>query len=337
MSLRSMHESGRQQNRQEDSSCLELITQQSQRISELEEQISRASSDNSKLMRELQQKSETIVGLNEQIVKLSGSDLVLRENEELKRTNGSLEEQIVKLKQERESAEQEAIVQAQAQVRACEEKCEDMVRRMKRAELDGKLREAAASAMAKDWKRRYEEQADVLKALYGKKARKAVWAFAVYAFVATAITISRSGSAVGDCKEVFAVIGTFLGFILKNAWKAALWASRAGNLIPLTAVSFMIRWLIRGLVMAVPLGILLFIVAWLGKCVYGQMSRYGNKIDFAVLFVIVQVAVFFADGIRMAVPANLVLLVLTIYVVYLVATQVARRRKQCSNRTPVKG
>lgn len=87
MGLRSMHEAGRQQNEQENSSMLELIDQQSREISELQAQVLELSSKCSTLMSELQQKSETIVELNGRIEKLNGSDLVLEENVRLKQEN----------------------------------------------------------------------------------------------------------------------------------------------------------------------------------------------------------------------------------------------------------
>lgn len=87
MGLRSMHEAGRQQNEQENSSMLELIDKQSREISELQAQVLELSSKCSTLMSELQQKSETIVELNGRIEKLNGSDLVLEENVRLKQEN----------------------------------------------------------------------------------------------------------------------------------------------------------------------------------------------------------------------------------------------------------
>lgn len=81
MGLKSMHE----QSKQENSSNLELIEQQSQIIEKYKEQISELSSTNSTLMSELQTRSEKIKSLNEQIEKLAESDKELKHSRELLR------------------------------------------------------------------------------------------------------------------------------------------------------------------------------------------------------------------------------------------------------------
>ena len=109
MGLKSMHEASRQSlpepkqsNEQENS----LLEQQSQRITELEHQISELSSINSTLMNELQKKSEIIVKLNEKEEIYNKSDLIKKQNAELEKQNRELEKA-------RQRAEAEAMTEVE--------------------------------------------------------------------------------------------------------------------------------------------------------------------------------------------------------------------------------
>ena len=74
-------------------------------ILEARQTVSLLSSQNSILRNELRKKSETIVSLNEQIGKLSESDLVLKRNEILKRQIIESRESVQSVRREAEIAD----------------------------------------------------------------------------------------------------------------------------------------------------------------------------------------------------------------------------------------
>ena len=110
-------------------------------LKEQSETIQKLSSENLGLRNELQNKSETIVSLNEQIEKLSGSDLVLEQNEQLKKINEQLRRN-----------EQNVRNEAAASISAVKQEYET-----KQYELDSKLRLAEMrESDALDLKKNFE-------------------------------------------------------------------------------------------------------------------------------------------------------------------------------------
>ncbi len=85
-------------------------------------------SENSMLKNGLQKKSETIVSLNEQIEKLSGSDLVLKQNEQLRQLNRRLQ---LSEKQTKEKVGAEVMSvreNARLQISAAQQKADDYIK-----------------------------------------------------------------------------------------------------------------------------------------------------------------------------------------------------------------
>lgn len=112
MGLKSMHAEKQSEQPQQSVQDNSLIEQQSQRITELEHQISELSSINSTLMSELRKKSEIIVKLNEKEEIYNKSDLIKKQNAELEKRNRELEQ-----------SEQNARQEAMTEVSAVKEEC----------------------------------------------------------------------------------------------------------------------------------------------------------------------------------------------------------------------
>ena len=132
MGLKSIHEARKIQNEPENSSDSQLIKEQMNLIGELQEQISKLSSEKSILLNELQKRSQKIISLNEQIGRLAESDLVLKRNEQLEKQNARLE-------REKQEAIQKADTVAQNCKAEYEQKFTEVERQKKQVEHFKKL------------------------------------------------------------------------------------------------------------------------------------------------------------------------------------------------------
>ena len=178
-------------------------------ISEAQRTISQLSSESSVLKNELQKKSETIVALNARIEKLNGSDLVLKQNEQLVRQNRELQ-----LNAQKSREEAAAMVSTIKREYA-----------LKEQELDNRIRQAArqeriARDMAADYKNKVAEEAKRVTAQarvaaeqeYSRKAAKAeneyrekrnavygvIMGSLLYGFFATTLTACNSPRFIKD-------------------------------------------------------------------------------------------------------------------------------------------
>ena len=311
MGLRSMHEASRQQNGQGNSSMLELIDQQSRRISELEGQVSELSSKCSTLMSELQQKSETIVELNGQIEKLNGSDLVLKENERLKREN-------LHIAQEAENVVSSVKAEYQRKAR---ELADQQNRAEQRANEAEKLKirlqatiKAEAENMSKSRRKSLENEYQAKKAGY----ESVMIGSLLYGVLCTVFTAWKSETFVDDFKAFFVAIWSFLCLCVEKLLEAAKWASQLGDKIPQPVVAAIVHWVILiAVVLLVGVGAV-FLLFLAGNYVYVHYKDgYADTISLAVILISLAVAVFFAEPIRSVVPINLLLLLILVHVLYM--------------------
>lgn len=311
MGLRTMHEANRQQNEQENSSTLELLDQQSHKISELQEQISELSLQNSTLMSELQQKSETIVELNEQIEKLNGSDLVLKEN--------------VRLKQEN----QHIIREAETTVLSVKEEYAQKARKLENQQNRAEQRENEANSLKSKLQETIKTEADRLSKDRRKSLESEYKAMTagheglmlgslLYGVLCTIFTAWQSKAFMSDFKAFFMSVWSFLRLSLEKLWKLAIWASQIGEKIPQPTVSIIVHWLI---VIAVALvaggGVVVLLFIGVSKAYEFYKEDYADTLSLAVALISLAVVVFFAEPIREAVPVNLLLLLILTHVLYM--------------------
>lgn len=313
MSLRRMHE----QSRQRSSSDKELTDQENRRISELEIQVQQILSEKQELVSIVQQQKKKIADQAEQIEKLNGSDLVLKENDELKKLNEQL-------KQEKQDAEKEADEVA-ARIKAeYEGKFEKLEK--DRSEAEKKLLFAKAveeyqeGFIGKKAKELYASQKKVLESVYRAKELALHGAFLtvlLYGVLSTVFAACRSEAFKSDFKTFFVAIWSLVSKLWKTALDGANIASQWVNSIPNETLSTIVSSVLMAIVFVLIFGGVLSCIVFLGyKLIRLYTTKYADNISLAVVLVSLAVAVYFADLIRNAVPVNLLVLLLIVQCVY---------------------
>lgn len=311
MGLRSMHEAGRQQNEQENSSMLELIDQQSREISELQAQVLDLSSKCSTLMSELQQKSETIVELNGRIEKLNGSDLVLEENVRLKQENQHImretETTVLNIKREYQQKVRE-LASEQSRVEQREREANSL-----KNSLQAKIK-AEAELITQNKRKRLENEYKAI--TVGHEG--IMMGSLLYGVLCTIFTAWNSETFVSDFKTFFISIWGFLCLCVEKLLEMAKWASQLGDMIPQPTVAVIAHWLILIAVILLAGGGVIFLLFLAGNYAYiHYRDNYADTTSLTVVLISLAVTVFFAEPIRAVVPINLLLLLIIAHVLYI--------------------
>lgn len=313
MGLKSMHEASRQSlpepkqcNEQENS----LLEQQSQRITELEHQISELSSINSTLMSELQKKSEIIVKLNEKEEIYNKSDLIKKQNAELEKARQRAEAEamteVETVKKEYAERERE-LARTQAEANKAKIDAEDT--RSHQKELVNEKAQQMYNSRRKSLESAYQGKRIALDGVF--------FGSLAYGVLCTVFTAVRSERFVSDFKAFFGTIWAFLLTALEKLLQLAKWASQIGDKIPQEIVAFIVHWLILIAVVVLVGGGAVLLLFFGADWVYqNYKSDYADTTSLAVALASLAVIVFFAEPIRAVLPINLLLLLIITHVLY---------------------
>lgn len=299
MSLRSM----RPEQKQENSSVAELLKEQSKRISELEVEVQTLSSENLKLMNELQQKSA-------KIERLSESDLVLKQNAELQKQN----EQLRKDKDEAVQKASDQIAKIDAEYRRKEINLQQQA-----SELAGKQAKLAQdqTMLRSKIDNGIREHTRWIEAEY----RGLIFGSIGYALLLTVFTAVRSERVVADFKAFFSAVWVFLSGAWEKLLQGANWASQVADKIPNDIVAMILHWVIVALVVIIALGavgLILFAVGWAVVVWYiDERDGFADAISLAQILIALAVLIWFAEPIRAALPINLVFMLILSHVVFI--------------------
>ena len=328
MGLKSMHAEKQSEQPQQSVQDNSLIEQQSQRITELEHQISELSSINSTLMSELRKKSEIIVKLNEKEEIYNKSDLIKKQNAELEKRNRELE-------QSEQNARQEAMTEVSAVKEECakreriaESKAQEADRlkshlKAVEADLSGQIDKKALNLI--------ESKLNALHGVYEAKQRSldrkfkaktasydsCMLGLLLYGVLTTVFTAVRSEAFVSDFKAFFIAIWQFLVNAFQLLLKGGQWASKLGDMIPQPVVATIVHYLLL-IVFVGGIGIGVGVLIFLGaiKVFEFYTDDYVDTLSLAVFMVSLAVSVYFAEPIRAVIPINLLLLLILVHIVY---------------------
>lgn len=328
MGLKSMHAEKQSEQPQQSVQDNSLIEQQSQRITELEHQISELSSINSTLMSELRKKSEIIVKLNEKEEIYNKSDLIKKQNAELEKRNRELE-------QSEQNARQEAMTEVSAVKEECakreriaESKAQEADRlkshlKAVEADLSGQIDKKAQNLV--------ESKLNALHGVYEAKQRSldrkfkaktasydsCMLGLLLYGVLTTVFTAVRSEAFVSDFKTFFMVIWQFIVNAFQLLLKGGQWASQLGDKIPQPVVATIVHYLLLIVFVggiAIGVGFLIFLGA--SKVFEFYTEDYADTMSLAVFLISLAVSVYFAEPIRVVIPINLLLLLILVHIVY---------------------
>ncbi len=290
---------------------------QSQQLQSLQSQISELSSANSTLMSELRKKSEIIVQLNEKQEIYNKSDLIRKQNAELKKQNE-------KLKQDKLNAEQEAEATVSSIKREYEAKGRELDRRIGEAAKQSASLKSERQSISEDIEQRatakYLNQKKELDRKF--KAQTASYdsfllGLLLYGVLTTVFTAVRSEAFVSDFKTFFMVIWQFIVNVFQLLLKGGQWASQLGDKIPQPVVATIVHYLLLIVFVggiAIGVGFLIFLGA--SKVFEFYTEDYADTMSLAVFLISLAVSVYFAELIRAVIPINLLLLLILVHIVY---------------------
>ena len=328
MGLKSMHAEKQSEQPQQSVQDNSLIEQQSQRITELEHQISELSSINSTLMSELRKKSEIIVKLNEKEEIYNKSDLIKKQNAELEKRNRELE-------QSEQNARQEAMTEVSAVKEECakreriaESKAQEADRlkshlKAVEADLSGQIDKKAQNLV--------ESKLNALHGVYEAKQRsldrkvKAKTArydscrlgLLLYGVLTTVFTAVRSEAFVSDFKTFFKVVWGFLLTCFGWLENGANFMAQIGDKIPQEIVATIVHWLLWFIVLfGVGIGAVVLLLIGIAKLVKWYAEEYADNTSLGFALVSLALSIFFAEEIRAFLPINLLLLLILVHIVY---------------------
>lgn len=328
MGLKSMHAEKQSEQPQQSVQDNSLIEQQSQRITELEHQISELSSINSTLMSELRKKSEIIVKLNEKEEIYNKSDLIKKQNAELEKRNRELE-------QSEQNARQEAMTEVSAVKEECakreriaESKAQEADRlkshlKAVEADLSGQIDKKAQNLV--------ESKLNALHGVYEAKQRSldrkfkaktasydsCMLGLLLYGVLTTVFTAVRSEAFVSDFKTFFKVVWGFLLTCFGWLENGANFMAQIGDKIPQEIVATIVHWLLWFIVLfGVGIGAVVLLLIGIAKLVKWYAEEYADNTSLGFALVSLALSIFFAEEIRAFLPINLLLLLILAHIVY---------------------
>lgn len=331
MSLKSMHEARRSSEEPSFNSPMELLRQQRERITELEQQLSEAKrigNENlasataaaekriAELQYELQKRQQSEQLLSEQLetqlklnASLNNSDLQLKEAERMRRKAWNAEE-----------AANEKAAAAMAYKREAEQ-----------AKREAEQAKREANRLAEE--RAKEIEASVRRRVHISELYYRGWLSAAmgYGILITAFTAIRSKAFASDFKAFFGAVWCFISLVWEKLLLGASVASGAAN-------NDILRWVILVLVVGLALAAVAGGLIWLLPIVvdfyryagvgFDQEKSFADNITLAELLVSLAVLVFFAEPIRELLPINLVLLFVLAHAAFIAIRWLILRRSR---------
>lgn len=302
------------------------------------EKIRKLSSENSNLMKKLQKKSETIVSLNDRIGKLSGADLILKENERLEMINKELTKKEQNARNEatakvsaieKEYQQKQALLQSSIDAANAREHEAQKLIADESAKINA-LAESKVSSTKNDLKRKYDELVEnqnnshehkmvELEKLYKGKV-KLLYGLTrggiLYGVFVTMLTAVKSQRFSDDFILVFKFLGNYICFLLENAFDLASAAWSLKEHIPCPVIDILVSGLLAvlGFLVIYP-GILVitgFVLYIIGKA---YSDKFTDTMSVAVALVSLALLVWFADSLTF-IKCNLILVFLIIHAVY---------------------
>ena len=304
------------------------------------EKIQNLSSENSTLRKKLQEKSETIVSLNDRIGMLSSADLVLKENERLEQSNSELRKKeqnarneasatgsAVKREYQQKQAElQSSIDAANARERQAQKQIDE-----ESARIDA-LAESKVSRTKSSLKRKYEENAEKQKDSHERRMKKLeseyksktdrlyglTFGGILYSFLATVFTAINSPRFSEDILAVCRFIGGFFSVLWENASVLASAAWSLNEKIPYAVIDVIIAGLLAVLgFLAIFLGVLALVGFGLYKAGKFYTDHFADSLSVLVALLSLATLVWFADYLSF-ITWNLIVVFIIIHAVYII-------------------
>lgn len=302
------------------------------------EKIQNLSSENSTLRKKLQEKSETIVSLNDRIGMLSSADLVLKENERLEQSNSELRKKEQNARNEASatvSAVKKEYQQKQAELQSSIDAANARERQAKKqldeesARIDA-LAEAKVSGTKSSLKRKYEENAKKQKDTHERRMKKLeseyksktdrlyglTFGGILYSFLATVFTAINSPRFSEDIFAVCKFIGDFFSVLWENAsvLASAVWS--LNEKIPYAVIDFIVPGLLAILgFLAIFLGVLALVGFGLYKVGKFYADFFADSLSVLVALLSLAILVWFADYLSF-ITWNLIVVFIIIHAVY---------------------
>lgn len=295
-----------------DSQNLEVLEQAEQwkmkacgleeQIQKLKQEMSENLSANSMLMSKLQQKSEMIKSLNDEIGRFQESDKVLKENINLKLQNKELQE-----------AKEKTLTEVSKVKSAYAEKTR--ILDAKQWEIKNAKRNQNALIQ-----RKAEELYTVKK--HTQQALNL--SFLLYSCIITLFTAIRSETLRIDSMAFLTQTWNILRVIALNVSKAAIRASECGGKAEKQSLAIILHNLLPLIVVLAALalfGFILYLFIGLGK-IYKEY--FWDRLSLFITFFSLAGIIFFADLIRNRIAINLITLFLLVQCIYIIFRSLAR-------------
>lgn len=322
-----------------------VMQSQSETIRKQAQEMRILSSENLILKKKLQEQSAEIVSLNEQIGKLSGADLVLRQNEELVRKNSELRKNASDTEARAEAVKASYArkeEKLQKKLTRAEELEQDASR--KNAEMDKRISDLADERIA-DIKRILEERCrNVEEKARGKyllleqkckkdyevrekAAESFTWSCLLFAILAMVFTAIKSAHFSHDLVEVFLFIGGFLGGVGISAWDLGKAAWSLHTQIQIPVIQFILPAILAVLAFLLVIGIAAGVLGFPGyKIVCFYREHFADWISAYVAITELAFTVWFADMLSF-VKLNLIVCMIVIHFVYIFVRMLATRER----------
>lgn len=297
-------------------------------ILEARQTVSLLSSQNSILRNELRKKSETIVSLNEQIGKLSESDLVLKRNEILKRQIIESRESVQSVRREAEIAVSTAEKKAESAIREARREYTQRKETLKSLEVELGERETAVSGREKMLEIEVERRSkqiirDKLQTFetHYRRMRRGYSAFVFFtlsfATFMTMITAYRTEVFMQDLEEFFHMNGQVIEWIWVRIGNIASSVSSLGQIIPQDELARVIQGILWVIIVFLLIGIIdIPLLLCLGTIIKYVQKGQADEISVFVVLVELAFTFSFADEIKDLCKMNLLLIVFLVFVVY---------------------
>ena len=302
------------------------------------EKIQHLSSENSSLRKELQRKSEMIVSLNGQIEKLHGSDIILKQNEQLVRQNKELQRNAQDAREEAAAMILTVKRDYTVRLRALDNQIQEAVQRENIArdmEVSYKEKVVEEAKRITEKARASAEQEYRLRAAEAENGykikRKAVYGITIgsllYCLLATVLTACNSMRIRADFSAFVSFLWTFTTEPVWMATEACKTVWSVKEIIPVQVLNVAIAVILVILVFLLIVGL---IYGSIGFTIYEAGVFYHVKfwdlISCAVALSSMGILVWFADALTWF-PWNLVLVWMVIHGGYILIRMIVSSRQ----------
>ena len=276
----------------------------------------------------VQQQKKKIAEQAELIEKLNECDLIVKENDRLKKLNSDLQK-----------SEQSARQEAMTEVSAVKEECAKRERIAEGKEQEADRLKSHLKAVEADLSGQIDKKAQnlvesKLNALHGVyeakqrsldrkfKAKTASYdscmlGLLLYGVLTTVFTAVRSEAFVSDFKTFFKVVWGFLLTCFGWLENGANFVAQIGDKIPQEIVATIVHWLLWFIVLfGIGIGAVVLLLIGIVKLVKWYAEEYADNTSLGFALVSLALSIFFAEEIRAFLPINLLLLLILVHIVY---------------------